>query len=87
METSGIKHIVIDIQGTKKVNIPLAVMNSIMEVTLDHRNYPILMHCNHGRVHQDLPALPSFRFVSNLLNIASNGLRSRHHSQGYGMAS
>lgn len=50
METNGIKHIVIDIQGTKKVKIPLAVMNSVMEIALDRRNYPMLMHCNHGKV-------------------------------------
>ena len=50
MESNGITHIVLDIQGTKKANIPLAVMNSVMEVALDRRNYPILMHCNHGKV-------------------------------------
>jgi tyrosine-protein phosphatase SIW14 len=53
METNGIKHIVIDVQSTKKVNIPLAVMKSVMEVALDRRNYPMLMHCNHGKVKQD----------------------------------
>jgi hypothetical protein len=50
MESNGIKHTVIDMQGTKRVKIPLAVMNSVMEIALDRRNYPMLMHCNHGKV-------------------------------------
>jgi len=58
MESNGINHIVIDIQGTKKVNIPVEVMNSVMEIALDCRNYPTLMHCNYGKVNQDTLNLP-----------------------------
>lgn len=50
MELNGINHILIDIQSTKKVAIPDAVINSIMRIVLDRRNYPILVHCNHGKV-------------------------------------
>lgn len=46
----GIRHYVIDMQGTKKVKIPEAIMHSIMKVALDQENYPILIHCNHGKV-------------------------------------
>lgn len=83
MESNGIKHIVIDILGTKKVNIPIEAMNSIMEIALDCRNYPLLMHCNHGKVNSYILK------VSNLLvtpTIAPYRLRGRCHSQGYGMA-
>lgn len=57
MKSNGIKHIVIEIQGTKKVNIPLAVMSTVVEIALDDRNYPMLMHCNHGKVVQDAPSV------------------------------
>jgi tyrosine-protein phosphatase SIW14 len=46
----GIRHCVIGMQGTKKVKIPDAMMHSIMKVVLDQENYPILIHCNHGKV-------------------------------------
>jgi len=49
IETNGIKHVIIEMQGTKKVDISHAVMNSVMEIVLDRRNYPILVHCNQGR--------------------------------------
>jgi len=49
MQKEGIQHVVIDMQGTKKVEISLPVVTSVMEIVLDHRNYPILMHCNHGK--------------------------------------
>ncbi|KAM3074741.1 tyrosine-protein phosphatase siw14 [Clarireedia jacksonii] len=45
----GIRHYVIDMQGTKKVNIPDSVMNSIMKICLDRENQPLLIHCNHGK--------------------------------------
>ena len=83
MKSNGIKHIVIDIEGTKQVNIPLAVMNSVMEVALDCRNYPLLMHCNHGKVNRDTLNLPYYWLTPTT---ASNGLCDRYHSQGYGMA-
>ena len=45
-----IRHIVIDMQGTKKVEIPKAIMHSIMEIALNEANHPLLIHCNHGKV-------------------------------------
>lgn len=53
MQDNGIKHIVINMEGTKKVSIPPAVMASIMKVVMDRRNYPILIHCNHGKVREN----------------------------------
>jgi len=49
MQHHGIRHCAIDMQGTKKVKIPEAIMHSIMKVVLDQENYPILIHCNHGK--------------------------------------
>ena len=50
MRDDGIRHVVIDMQGTKKVEIPDAIMHSVMEVALNKANYPLLIHCNHGKV-------------------------------------
>lgn len=50
MKQNGIRHIVIDMQGTKKVDIPEDIMHSIMEIVLEKENHPILIHCNHGKV-------------------------------------
>jgi tyrosine-protein phosphatase SIW14 len=50
MKANGIRHCVIEMQGTKKVQIPDAVMNSIMDVVLNKENHPLLIHCNHGKV-------------------------------------
>lgn len=49
MKQNGIRHLVIDMQGTKKVDIPDEIMQSIMEVVLEKENHPILIHCNHGK--------------------------------------
>lgn len=50
MKQNGICHIVIDMQGTKKVDIPEHIMHSIMEIVLKKEHHPILIHCNHGKV-------------------------------------
>jgi tyrosine-protein phosphatase SIW14 len=62
---------VIDMQGTKKVEIPEAVMRSIMKVVLDDSNYPLLIHCNHGKV--CILATPC-RLIRSLWYVASHGL-------------
>jgi len=49
MKDNKIIHVVIDMQGTKKVNIPEHIMHSIMMLALDEENYPLLIHCNHGK--------------------------------------
>lgn len=50
MQSNGINHVVIKMEGTKKVDIPQSVMNSILEVVMDRQNHPLLLHCNQGRV-------------------------------------
>jgi len=49
MKDNGIIHKVVDMQGTKKVDIPEHIMHSIMALALDQENYPLLIHCNHGK--------------------------------------
>ncbi|KAI1851710.1 hypothetical protein JX265_010944 [Neoarthrinium moseri] len=49
MDGNGIKHRMFDMAGTKKATIPLGLMRSILEVVMDERNHPILVHCNHGK--------------------------------------
>lgn len=35
--------------GTKKADIPVEMMQSILRLVVDKRNYPLLIHCNHGK--------------------------------------
>jgi len=49
MKANNICHKVIELPGTKKVAISEAIMQSIMDVALDKQNYPLLIHCNHGK--------------------------------------
>ena len=50
LTSNGIRHCIVEMQGTKRVEIPDIVMNSIMEIALNKDNHPLLIHCNHGRV-------------------------------------
>ncbi|CZT10661.1 related to SIW14 Protein involved in actin filament organization [Rhynchosporium agropyri] len=49
LKSNQIQHKVIDMPGTKKVDITKELMQGIMEVVLDEANFPILIHCNHGK--------------------------------------
>ena len=46
----GIAHHVVGMRGTKKESIPLPTMKAILNILLDARNLPVLVHCKHGRV-------------------------------------
>lgn len=46
---NGITHKIFDMAGTKKADIPLGLMRSIMEIIADRRYHPLLIHCNHGK--------------------------------------
>lgn len=45
----GIRQVVINMKGTKKEAIPLKTMKSILSVVLNKENYPLMLHCNHGK--------------------------------------
>ncbi|KAL6920512.1 hypothetical protein ACHAPO_007155 [Fusarium lateritium] len=45
----GIQQVVFNMKGTKKEAIPLDTMKGILDVVLDKSNYPLLIHCNHGK--------------------------------------
>ncbi|KAL7794215.1 tyrosine phosphatase family domain-containing protein [Trichoderma ceciliae] len=47
--SNGIRQVVFNMKGTKKEPIPSSTMSSILDLVLDHRNYPLLLHCNHGK--------------------------------------
>ena len=47
---NGIKHQIFDMKGTKKQEIPIKTMKSILRLVLDRQNHPLLIHCNQGRV-------------------------------------
>ncbi|CAK7230393.1 tyrosine-protein phosphatase siw14 [Sporothrix curviconia] len=49
IDSNDIKHHMFAMKGTKKEDIPLATMESILRIVLDSSNYPLLIHCNQGR--------------------------------------
>ncbi|OAR05754.1 hypothetical protein LLEC1_06729 [Akanthomyces lecanii] len=49
INTNGIRQVTFDMRGTKKEAIPLDTMAAILQLALDKRNYPLLIHCNHGK--------------------------------------
>jgi tyrosine-protein phosphatase SIW14 len=49
IDGSGIKHQIFNMSGTKKAEIPLPMMQSILGLVVDKKNHPILIHCNHGK--------------------------------------
>lgn len=46
---NGIQQAVFNMKGTKKEPIPPTTMASILELVLDRKNYPLMIHCNHGK--------------------------------------
>ncbi|KAK0706983.1 tyrosine phosphatase family-domain-containing protein [Lasiosphaeria miniovina] len=49
MHANGIKHHVVDMKGTKKEEISMTTMKTILRLVLRRENHPLLIHCNHGR--------------------------------------
>lgn len=49
ISVNGIKHEVFDMAGTKKADIPLQTMQSIIAIISNRKNYPLLIHCNQGK--------------------------------------
>ncbi|KAJ6782217.1 hypothetical protein PWT90_06723 [Aphanocladium album] len=49
VSANGVRQVTFDMKGTKKEAIPLDTMAAILQLTLDKRNYPLLVHCNHGK--------------------------------------
>ncbi|UNI24632.1 Protein-tyrosine-phosphatase [Purpureocillium takamizusanense] len=47
--SNGIRQEVFNMKGTKKEAIPVPTMKAILELVLDRRNHPLLIHCNHGK--------------------------------------
>lgn len=46
---NGINHQIFDMTGTKKADIPLHMMQSIMSLLVDETNHPVLIHCKQGK--------------------------------------
>ncbi|OWT43233.1 tyrosine phosphatase [Pochonia chlamydosporia 170] len=47
--SNGIHQVIFNMKGTKKESIPMSTMRSILELVLDRKNYPLMIHCNHGK--------------------------------------
>ncbi|ODA78087.1 hypothetical protein RJ55_06690 [Drechmeria coniospora] len=46
---NGIRQVVFNMKGTKKEAIPATLMAAILQLVMDKGNYPLLVHCNHGK--------------------------------------
>lgn len=57
---NGIRHTVFNTKGTKKEDIPIKTMKSILRLVLDRQNHPLLIHCNHGKVGSTRPLVAKF---------------------------
>lgn len=49
LDGNGIRHVVFAMTGTKKADVPLAMMRSIIGLVADQTNHPLLIHCNQGK--------------------------------------
>ena len=49
LSAQGIHQVVFNMKGTKKEAIPLPTMKDILSIVLDKDNYPLMLHCNHGK--------------------------------------
>ncbi|KAI1800766.1 tyrosine phosphatase family-domain-containing protein [Daldinia bambusicola] len=49
VEANRIKHEIFDMAGTKKAEIPIETMRSIISIVGNRKNYPLLIHCNQGK--------------------------------------
>ncbi|KAI0539379.1 tyrosine phosphatase family-domain-containing protein [Xylaria digitata] len=49
IQDNRITHRIFDMAGTKKEDIPIEMMSAIYAVVSNRENYPLLIHCNHGR--------------------------------------
>ncbi|KAI1115498.1 tyrosine phosphatase [Nemania sp. NC0429] len=49
IEVNQITHKIFDMAGTKKEEIPVELMRAIHAVVSEPKNYPLLIHCNHGK--------------------------------------
>ncbi|KAI1426326.1 tyrosine phosphatase family-domain-containing protein [Xylaria sp. FL1777] len=49
IRNNQITHKIFDMAGTKKEDISIELMCSIYAVVSNRENYPLLIHCNHGR--------------------------------------
>lgn len=49
VNANSIHQVIFHMKGTKKEAIHPATMKSILQVMIDPRNYPLMIHCNHGK--------------------------------------
>lgn len=49
MQENDIRHVLINVEATKRADIPDSTLHSILNIALDTVNQPVLIHCNHGR--------------------------------------
>jgi tyrosine-protein phosphatase SIW14 len=49
VRSNGIRQIVFNMKGTKKESITSETMESILNIVLNPRNHPLMVHCNHGK--------------------------------------
>lgn len=49
MQENGIRHCLINVEATKRADIPESTLHAILNIVLDPVCQPVLIHCNHGK--------------------------------------
>ena len=57
VDENGINHIRVEVPAHKnpEVVIPIDIITRVLKVMLDKSNYPLLVHCNKGKVSHSFP--------------------------------
>lgn len=59
MDENDIQHFQVHIPANKgRIQINACEMTRALEIVLDKRNHPMLIHCNKGKVHTSFPLPP-----------------------------
>ena len=74
VEEEGIEHFRIIIPAHKSPSsiIPIETLLETLRILLNRANYPILIHCNKGKVHTKLPS--RLKISSNFVNSIERGV-------------
>ncbi len=88
VEENGIQHFQIHISANKDpfVTIPPKDMAAALEILLDRRNHPLLIHCNKGKVSAPIGIRHSY-LVTDFASAAPYWLCRRLLSQAPGLES
>ena len=70
VDENGINHIRVEVPAHKnpEVVIPIDIITRVLKVMLDKSNYPLLVHCNKGKVKPFIPICDLYKNLINKIN-------------------